>query len=249
MRAKALLNALFLCLLLAPSAAGAEPVVRLTTLEWPPYTMAAEPHGAVEDVVRQAFKAVGYDLVVDYLPWNRAVLNARTDPAVAGYFPEYASDQVAADFIYSPSVGQGPLGFAERNRDPVTWRELDDLVDIPIGVVSGYINTPEFDSRVAAHRLRVDDVPNDALNLRKLAGGRVRLAVIDRNVMAYLLATDPDLAGLTGKLKFNPHLLGSKDLFVCFRKDRQGREMAALFAQGLAKIDAPAIFKAALARH
>lgn len=247
MRFAALLTGLGVWLTMA-APAWAENVVRLTSLDWPPYTRAADPHGAIEDVVRQAFKAVGYTLVVDYLPWNRAVENASSDPRYVGYFPEYASDAIAADFIFSAPVGRGPLGLAERKAQPVSWRTLDDLSQIPIGVVSGYVNTRAFDQRVADGRLHVDEAQSDAQNLRKLVAGRVRAVVIDGNVMTYLLRNDPDLIDHADSVQFNPRPFEVKDLFVCFRKDDKGREMAEIFRRGLALIDAPAIIDRALPR-
>ena len=232
--------------LCATAAARAENVVYLTSLDWPPYTQAAEPHGAVEEVVRQAFKAAGYTLVVDYLPWNRAVANAKSDPKYLGYFPEYYAKDIEADFVFSRPVGSGPLGFAERKADPVRWASLDDLKGLPIGTVFGYVNTDEFDQRVKDGRLKVDEAQSDLLNLKKLQAGRTRLAVIDGNVMAHLLGSDPELAPLARDLQFNARLLEDKDLFVCFRKDGKGQEMARIFNEGLAKIDAKAILASRL---
>ncbi|MCR6631038.1 MAG: transporter substrate-binding domain-containing protein [Magnetospirillum sp.] len=227
--------------MLAGGAARADSLVYMTSLDWPPYTMANEPHGAVEEVVRQAFKAVGHTLVVDYLPWNRAVFNAKNDSHYVGYFPEYYSSEIARDFVFSRPVGSGPLGFAERKAEPMNWSTLDDLAGITIGTVLGYVNTEEFDRRAKAGGFKIEPTQSDPLNLRKLQAGRVRLAVIDRNVMSYLIKNDPALSGTESALQFNQRLLESKDLYVCFRNDEAGRRMAALFNDGLARIDAKSI--------
>lgn len=231
-------------LIAAMSPARAENLVYLTSLDWPPYTISSEPHGATEEVVRQAFKAAGYTLVVDYLPWNRAVTNAKTDPKYVGYFPEYYSKEAEADFVFSRPVGVGPLGFAERKADPVSWSSLDDLKETVIGTVSGYVNTDDFDNRVKDGRLKVDEARTDALNLRKLDAGRIRLAVIDKNVMEHLLKAEIDLASAAASLQFNGKMLENKDLFICFRNDAKGQEMAKIFNEGLAKIDPATIMTA-----
>src|SRR3546814_17680884 len=66
---------------------------------------------------------------------------------------------------------------------------LDDLHALSIAVVRGYTNTREFDARVADRRLTVEPAIDDLTNLRKLASGRVRLAVLDAAVIGYLLVT------------------------------------------------------------
>lgn len=239
------LFALVLCLasgLVGPSYAENK-TVRLASLDWPPYTMAGDTNGGAELVVRRAFEAMGYRLVVDFLPWNRAVYNAAHAPAFDGYFPEYWATSVEKTFFFSRPIGRSPLGFAERKSQPVAWQKLDDLAGIRIGTVSGYINTEEFDASAKAGRLVVEEALSDSINLRKLARGRIRLAVIDRNVMDYLLANDPDLMNEAKNLRFNDRLLEEKDLFVCFRRDDRGREMARILNEGLRRIDANAMIR------
>ena len=46
-------------------------------------------------------------------------------------------------------MGSGPLGFAELSIHPIQWSALPDLANYKIGVVSGYVNTAEFDEMVA----------------------------------------------------------------------------------------------------
>ena len=48
--------------------------IQLTSLEWPPYTGSELPQqGASMAVVEAAFDAMGHDLEVRFLPWQRAV--------------------------------------------------------------------------------------------------------------------------------------------------------------------------------
>lgn len=224
--------------LLAGSAQAQGKKVKLTTLEWPPYTGETLPDkGASAVVVRKAFEAMGYTVEMEFMPWNRAVQTAKEDPAFSGYFPEYYSKENAADFVYSKPMGVGPLGLIERVDKPVTWNALDDLKPYGIGVVTGYVNTEAFDAKAAAGELKVEPSVDDVTNIRKLAMGRMDLAVIDRFVFNFLLATDASLADLKANVRFNEKLLEDKELFICFRKDAQGEEMARIFNEGLTKIN------------
>lgn len=218
--------------------------VSLTSLEWPPYTdPALKGMGASTAVVTAAFKAMGYSLKVDFYPWNRAVMLAQQDSRYVGYFPEYYSKDNEAEFLYSAPMGKGPLGFVERRDAPVSWTTLADLKALTIGVVSGYINTQEFDDMVAAKKLKVDPANDDATNIAKVALRRLPLAVIDPNVMAYLLANDKVAMPYRDQVQFNARTLDVKSLYVCFRKGADGQKWAGIFNEGLKKINVDQIMK------
>ena len=226
-------------LLVKPVMAG--PVVHLTSLSWPPYADPQLPQqGASIAVARAAFAAVGYELVVDFYPWSRAVYLAGDEGSeYAGYFPEYFSQAISQEFIFSDAMGSGPLGLVQNAAKPLLWQNLADLTHFRIGVVKDYVNTREFDALVAANVLQVAEVLTDKSNIQKTAYLRIDGAVIDRNVLEFSLKTDPELQPLAGKVSFNERLLENKQLYVCFKKSRP--EVARLFNEGLQKIDAAKI--------
>jgi polar amino acid transport system substrate-binding protein len=234
--------------LVTASLPAQDKTVVLTSLEWPPYTSASLPGGgAAALVAAEAFRAMGYQLKVTFLPWNRAVEDAKADAGVAGYFPEYDSVENRAAFAYSDALGSGPLGFVERKDAPVAWTTLADLQSKTIGVVNGYINTEAFDAMVAKRQLRVDPVVDDATNVVKVANGRMPLAVIDRNVLTFLVNNDKVVIPYRGAVQFNARILEDKKLFVCFKKGKVGEEWAKIFNEGLKKINAEKILRDGLA--
>lgn len=228
--------------------ASAQPMpVQLTSLEWPPYTA---PHlarqGASSAVVSAALASMGHRVEISFYPWSRAVALARGRSRFVGYFPEYKSAAARSDCLLSDPIGSGPLGFAEHADAPIQWSTLDDLARLPVGVVSGYINTDEFDERVRKGRQRVDYAMSDKQNLLKLAAKRVPLVVVDRRVYDYLARHDRQVAAVARKLHFNPRLLESKQLYVCFRRSAEGERMRKVLNEGLKKIDAEATMALAL---
>lgn len=234
-----------LCSLLFASAGvlAQDKVIRLTSLEWPPYSGAqVAEQGASVAVVRAAAQAMGYTLEVKFFPWNRAVAMAE-DPksGYVGYFPEYSSDEVATKFVLSDPIGTGPLGFVEPVAAPVAWSSLDDLKGKSIGVVDGYVNTAAFDAMAAAGSIKAEAVSDDLTNIKKVAAGRIPLAVIDRNVLADLLKNDASLAGARGKVQFNAKVLEDKALYIAFQRSPEGQKAAEVINAGLKKIDAAAI--------
>ena len=228
--------ALFLCVTVHAEETK-RPVVRLASLEWPPYSTNSLPEqGMTSAVIRAAFAAVGYDVQIDIYPWSRTVrLGEDGASGYAGYFPRYYNEATASKTVYSPSVGEGPLGFVENIAHPVTWNTLDDLRGLTIGIVKDYANTEEFDRRVAAGELQVAETMSDRSNVLKIGYARQDLAVVDPNVLNYLIRHDQDVDQIADEIRMNGHLLEIKQLYVAFNLDNVA--LAEIFRQGLARID------------
>ncbi|ARC91843.1 ABC transporter [Vibrio coralliilyticus] len=212
-------------------------VLTLTSLEWPPYAgRSLDSQGASVAVVKAAVEAMGHELTVEFYPWERAVHLAKNQAKYAGYFPEYYFE--ASDLIFSEPIGTGPLGFVENKANPISWSNLQDLKSTKIGVVRGYVNTEELDSMIASGVLQFEAVTSDSQNLKKVSGQRIPLAVIDSNVLSYLLASDKSLKGAKDKVQMNAKLLEEKQLFIAFGNDETGKKWKSIVDQGLKKIDA-----------
>jgi polar amino acid transport system substrate-binding protein len=223
-------------LLCAISASAMAENINLASLDWPPYTgETLVKQGISSQVVNAVFEKAGLSAKFKFLPWQRAVDTARSDTAFVGYFPEY--EDPSSPCLFSEPIGSGPLGFAEQSAKPITWNTLNDLKNIKIGVVAGYVNTAEFDQMVSAGTLKVDTATSDELNLLKLANGRFDLAVVDQNVMQYLLQTSQKLKPLASKLQFNSKLLENKTLHVCFTNSPAGKQALAQFNAALKQVD------------
>lgn len=214
-------------------------VIRLTSLEWPPYAGRDLPQqGTSIAIAREAFAEMGYQLEVTFFPWSRAVALAKSKSSqFSGYFPEYYSTDIAEQFIYSKEIGSGPLGFAERTANSIPWATLTDLAPYDIGVVQDYINTKDFDALAKSKALTTSVTINDTNNLKKLVSGRIDLAVIDKNVMQYLFTTDPSLKTKSHLAQFNNKLLEDKKLYICFKKTTQGKHFNQILELGLEQIN------------
>ncbi|WP_461060474.1 substrate-binding periplasmic protein [Silanimonas algicola] len=229
-------------LVVMPAKAADPHIVRLASLEWPPHAGPALPQeGTTIARVRSAFASQGYRLEVEFLPWARALRAAEAgDHGVVGLLPEYQSHKSASRWWLSAPVGESPLGFVERSDQPVNWRQLEDLIGFRIGVVRGYINEARFDALASRGVLTVEEAPDDLANLRKVASGRLDLAVVDAAVLAHLVATQPALREARVPLQFNARILGTKTLHVAFRRDDEGRRAWAVLQRGLGHADTAA---------
>lgn len=227
----------FLILLLAPASSLAGEKVVLASLEWPPYTGSELPmQGATSAIVREVFRAAGYDLEIRFLPWNRAIEAARMDEDVDGYFPEYPNTIREGGFLCSESVGKSPVGLAKRRSRDLKWQNYYDLERYRVGVVDGYVNSERFDQLVAAGRIQTDESVSDVLNVRKVLAGRVDWAVVDINVFKHLLMHDEWLSLRKGELRLDARLLSINDLLVCIAPGERGAEILRRFNASLAEL-------------
>lgn len=222
--------------------------LHLATLDWPPYTGSALPaQGASSAVLRAALLGVDAELQLSFMPWARALADGGPGGPLHGYFPAYRSAERDLQSLRSERIGASRVGFAHRRGERPTWRSLDDLTGMPIGVVRGFVNTEDFDRRMRDGRLRTDPATSDEVNLRKLAAGRIALAVIDEAVFHALLAPGGPLAGQAALLQFdNAQLLEEKSLHVYLQRNADGQHWLERLNRGLARIDVDAVFRRSL---
>lgn len=212
-------------------------IVRLGTLEWPPYIGTNLPNnGYVFEVVQQAFEKEGLKVEIEFYPF------ARLFPLIDlgeldGYFPEYWNEELSKVYDYSEPFQGGNLGFMKlKDRDfsfqvETNMQDFHALKHLKIGVVRGYTNTSAFDS---ANYLQKEATYGDINNLKKLLFRRVDLILIDPNVANYLIETH--LHEHKTQFQYLEPSLEYKPLYVCFRKT-DNKIFLKKFNQGLKQLE------------
>lgn len=233
MSAKRLIGLLFFLIFeVCIHRADAQDVVRIVSLEWPPFSGEnLKGKGRSLSLIKKVFAEAGLKVEYEIVPWNRGL-----NLFVAGKFdalaPEYYDDLAQDRCNYSDPIQTSPLGFISlktSDEQMYTWHVLSDLKDYRIGTVNGYLNTPAFDELVRKKILTIEPVVNDETNILKVGMGRIPLAVIDKNVLEYLLETAPRLKGLDSVIKFNEKILEDKKIYICFQKTPRGEELRSIF--------------------
>jgi ABC-type amino acid transport substrate-binding protein len=244
----------FVCALLVAAAlvstAAGEKTVRLVSLDWPPYigssitdgSPSKPNNGYVAELVVEAYKRMGYKVVIDFKPWARA-LEESTNGLYDGLFPEYYGEERKTDFIYSNPFPGGPVGLMKRKDFKFTYTSLKDLKGYTVGVVTDYINTAEFD---AATHFKKEAVVDDETNIRKLYAKRVDFIFIDKYVALDIIRTKyPEY-----EKEFEFIELEVKPLYIVFSKKAAGVQAKLNdFNAGLAAITKDGTVKAILAKH
>ncbi len=212
----------------------------LLTLEWPPYTGIKEPDGGtVTRLVKSAFAAEGDDTRIGYFSWRRALQLPRTDRRFAAIYPMYYAKDRESRCYFSEPIGYSPVGLAERRQRPLRWQQLTELAPYTIGVVNGYVNSPEFDALVQAGKLKVLASENDEQNLKQLLNKRVDAVVIDHNTFHYLDQGQTRVRGMSRQLQLNGRLLIKHPLYMCFPRDDEGLALREQFNRGLRLVQSP----------
>lgn len=206
--------------------------IRVATLNWEPYIGESLPqNGYVARVVREAFAVKGYTVEFSVMPWARVVKMAEHIQFDA-YGPEYYSDDRAENYLLSDPFPGGPLGFFKLKINELQFQSLDDLKDLRIGVVRGYVNTEAFDT---ADFLFKEEAVDDLTNFKKLIAGRLDLVVADEFVGYYILRKELPLEA--DSIEFVTPILEQKQLYLCFPKDvSRSRELLRAFNEGLEHI-------------
>jgi len=164
----------------------AEKTISFAVSEFPPYiSKELKNYGFTSEIVTEAFSRAGYTVKTSFMPWQRALLKVAEGKYDAAY-PAYYSQEREQTYAFSKPFATGPIGFYIRKDTHITYKTLHDLQPYTIGVVRGYVNTPEFD---AATYLRKDMADDDEQNLRKLVKKRVDLIIIDKFTAQYILNT------------------------------------------------------------
>lgn len=200
-------------------AAFARDKVVLVTDEWPPYYGAGiAKQGFVTEVVKEAYKAVGYDVEVRFLPWERVMAMAKSGE-VDGIMGAYYKKDREAAFKYSSPIGQSQLAFYKQRSKPYRYASLNDLKGKTVGIVRGYTYTPEFDS---ASGIKKDQSDNLQAALRKLLAGRVDFVLDDQRVIAYELKKS--MAAQASQVEALSPPLQVNKLFVLISKKAPGAD-------------------------
>ncbi|MBU2278020.1 MAG: transporter substrate-binding domain-containing protein [Gammaproteobacteria bacterium] len=215
-------------------ATAVAPTIRLTSLDWAPYTGANLPEGGeITRLLRQVFTGLGYQLQVDFLPWNQAVsqVNSGVNGHLA-YYPEYPLQD--PKLMLSGAIGYSELGLVELVNKPLLLTRFSALANYRFGVVQDYLNMSELDRLIAAKTLQPIVNRSDKDNVLQVARGELDAAVIDRRVLQYLLQHDPQVKALAaGRVQFSQSLREHKSLHLVFRANAHNRKLIQKFNQQL----------------
>lgn len=218
----------------APLTIADQKLMRLATVEWPPYNGLLLPQeGLATRTASLAAKAVGYRLLTSYDEWTKSLEKGKSHPGFDGVFSLYYTQEREKTCYLSDAIGTSLVGIASLKSNPINWKTVSDLNKYKLGVVSGYSNGEVFDYEVAQGRQAVEEGTSDAVNVEKLIAGKITGIVIDRNVLRYTLSRRSG----TSAIVFNPNPLTEAGIHICFKRTAQGKVIRDDFNKGLKTLD------------
>jgi len=233
-----LLSVILACLSWMPAWAGDVNVLRLTSLDWPPYVSKSLPgEGISSSVVKAAAQLAGWHTEIRYFPWSRAVQEGLNNAEYAGYFPAFYLKDREKSCYFSHPIGNSMVGFASLKEKKFDWQTLADLKPFLIGTVHGYANGEAFDLLVRQQAITTDSAPSDISNLRKLLAHRVDAIVIDKYVLRQLLITENSLPANKSEVVFHPKELTNFSMHICFQRNDKGQALQKTFDTALEKVN------------
>ncbi|GAA0750667.1 transporter substrate-binding domain-containing protein [Ideonella azotifigens] len=208
MRRRCLARLVFIslsCLIALPGLAQARSL-RIATGELPPYaTQSRADQGIALNIVRQALKTAGHEVIYSFMPWGRAQEETKAGLWDGSAYWGRRPDR-ERDFLLSDNVLTEQWVVLYRAGLKLDWQVPTDLAPYTFAAIRTYTYTPEFIARFNDGTLKVDWTPDDLAGLRKLAAGRVDAMLLERNVACHLI--DTQLTPAEGKtIRAHPRLI------------------------------------------
>lgn len=132
--------------LLLPPAFAQQRIVTMATTDWPPYYSQNLPGGGhVTEITREAFKRVGYQLDVTWMPWKRAQLEVK-DGRFMGLLGAYKTAEREGYALYNKDpISVALTGIFTTEDKDIDAQNLNDLEGYTIGLLRGTSISREFD--------------------------------------------------------------------------------------------------------
>ncbi len=212
----------------------AKPLLKMTTCNWQPYAgVNLTNFGFTSDLLSILFSRLGYDTKIDILPWKRAMIMTKQGTYDLAY-NAYFSQKRAKDYAFTDPYIHSRVHLCSRQDANVSYKRLSDLKPYRIGVVMGYVNSPEFDQ---ADYLTKDEAVTDLHNLKKLFSNHLDMIVIDKFVAIQAIKTSPFLIANVTDIVFHEPALTTMPVHAIFSKAVPGyKKKVEEFNRELAKM-------------
>jgi polar amino acid transport system substrate-binding protein len=210
----------------------AEPL-RIVSSEFVPHNGEHLPNqGHAIQLVREIFATQHQDIQIEFLPWPRALLQARQGEAVALISVWFDSERT--DYLHYPTpLYTNYMKFYHNSAKPIRFTELEQLSKTPLrlGVVRGY----SYPQAIKALPFEWIEVSTDLESLKMLALGRVDLVICEQMVAEYLLSKE--LSDYSAQLSSTGPVVEARPMYLAFAKAHPDSEvMQHKFEQGLLQL-------------
>ncbi len=188
----------------------------LATTDWEPiYGRSLPEQGFFSAVSKAVFKRAGYDIKIQFLPWKRALEEARSGK-YDGLLGAYHNKGRAKNFYYPDPLYSSDEVFIQYKGKGIEYTKVEDLKGYSIGGMRGAANLVELKAR----GFDVRETVNDMQSLMKLNSSRIDLVLMGRPQVLYMLENNAKLKSLAGHVEILEPPYKSSSLYCPISKKR-----------------------------
>lgn len=217
----------------------------LATVNWQPFYGEDLPEsGFFAAVAKEAYKRAGYDMDVKFLPWKRALEEARKGK-YDGLLGAYYNEDRANTFHYSDVVYTNDEVFIQNAGRGISFSNVDELKRYKVGGMRGAAQMGELRSM----GFDIEETTDEFQSLQKLAADRVDLVIMGQQQLHYQLANNAKLKDMENSFEILSPPFKSYDLYCAITKKRpDGDEITRKFNAALKDMRADGTFRSILER-
>lgn len=188
-------------------------IVTLATVDWEPYYAEFLPNGGPTlEVTKEAFKAVGLKINIQFMPWLRAIANIKHG-YIMGLFGSYITEERKKWAVFNDEpIAQTVSGIIARKNSTVEIKSLEDLRKYEVSHLRGSSISPDFDK---ANFIKKRKLSNEIQNVKMLLKNRIDFIAGDIYVFKNLTKKIDGAKKEDIKLVLN---LSSRKLYIGFSK-------------------------------
>jgi len=209
---------------------------------WPPFS-GPNAEGLAEDIIKAAYKAVGYNVKYISVPFARAEYMALKGKTVDGFFTTLKSPEYEKKTIFPKNpIAMNEDSFFALKEKKLIYKDLNSIKGLKVGTVNEYPYSEAFEK---ADFFKKDPAPSSASNLKKLIKKRIDVLIEDKIVLFQMLKEKKlqDKVELIGIQAINP-------LYICFSINRPIiKTFVSKFDEGMEIIKANGTYKEIMAKY
>lgn len=149
-----------------------------------PFSSKSLPNGGIAtEIVRQAFLQAGYEIDVVWVPWPRALENAKKG-IYDGVLGAWYTEERTQFFTYSLPFFKNEIVFFKRKDERIAYKSLKDLKPYRIGVAKNAAPHELLKSELAAN---LEVANSGILSIKMLMGKRFNMIAEEKLSVIHLL--------------------------------------------------------------
>lgn len=192
-------------------------MVTIAVANWEPYYLEDTRNGILTDITIEAFKRVGYEAKITFMPWAR-VLHDTKNGHYDGLSGAYDTEENRKHFSFPRAIWTSEIVVAVRSGKNIPYKELNDLSGYTIGMTRGSELIPQFQAAGAI----VEEVTSEEQNVKKLLHNRIDGMMNLREGFSHLLRTR--FAEHIHEVKFLEPPVGEIAIYTVFSKAKAGHQ-------------------------